>query len=49
MNTWAEARDAYIAAVGYMEIPDDAQVFFDMLRGGALDAAVDWSQVVIPE
>jgi len=48
MNTWAEARDAYIAAAGYEEVPNDDQVFFAMLMSGALDAAIDWSAVVIP-
>lgn len=38
--TWAEARDAFIADHGYEEIPDDTQVFFDMLQAGELDAVL---------
>lgn len=38
--TWAEARDEFIADHGYAEIPDDTQVFFDMLRAGELDAVL---------
>lgn len=49
MNTWAEARDAYMEAIQYADIPNDDQVFFDMLKAGALDTAIDWSAVVIPE
>lgn len=46
MTTWAEVRDAYIAEQGFIEIPNDDQVFFMLLTQGRLDGAVDWTKVV---
>ena len=50
MNTWVEIREAWIVGYGYPDgIPTDEQVFFDMLKQGALDTgSIDWATVVIP-
>lgn len=46
MTTWAEVRDAFIAEQGWIEIPDDFEIFRQMLQQGRLDGAIDWTKVV---